>query len=144
MSAATDYLENLLIDHLFRGIQHTAPTDWYVALFTGAPSDAGGGTEITGGSYARVQVPCNSTNWRNTQNSGTGASSGTTGTTSNLLTVTFPVPSANWGTATHFALMTAPTGGSVAMQGALNAPKTINNSDPAPSFPAGTLTASLT
>lgn len=33
-----------------------APPAIYVGLFTAAPTDAGGGTECTGGSYARVQM----------------------------------------------------------------------------------------
>lgn len=49
----TNYLENKLIDHFLGTASYTMPTDVYVALFTVAPSDAGGGTEVTGGSYAR-------------------------------------------------------------------------------------------
>jgi hypothetical protein len=49
----TDYLEDKLIDHFLGTTSYTMPADVYVALFTVAPSDAGGGTEVTGGSYAR-------------------------------------------------------------------------------------------
>ena len=34
----------------------TRPTAWYVALYTAAPSDTGGGTEVSGGSYVRKAV----------------------------------------------------------------------------------------
>ncbi len=49
----TNYLENKLIDHFLGTTTYTKPSAVYVGLFTVAPSDAGGGTEVTGGSYAR-------------------------------------------------------------------------------------------
>lgn len=49
----SNYLENKLIDHFLGTTSFTAPAAVYVALYTVAPSDAGGGTEVTGGSYAR-------------------------------------------------------------------------------------------
>lgn len=140
MSSMSDYLENKLIDHLFRGLAFTAPGTLYFALFTAAPSDSGGGTEVSGGSYARVAVTPNSTNFRNTQNSGTGASSGTGGVTGNLTAITFPTPTGNWGTVTHFAVFDASSGGNLICWVALNASKNVNNGDPAPSFAIGDFT----
>lgn len=139
MSAKSDYLENKIIDHIFRATAFTAPSALYIALFTAAPSDSGGGTEVTGGSYARAQHDPSTTNWRNTQNSGTGASTGTGGATANAATVTFPTPSANWGLVTHFGVFDAPTAGNLLYHGPLSQSKTINNGDPAPTFPAGSL-----
>jgi hypothetical protein len=49
----SNYLENKLIDHFLGTASYTMPTDVYVALYTVAPGEAGGGTEVTGGSYAR-------------------------------------------------------------------------------------------
>ena len=73
-----------------------------------APSDTGGGTEVTGGSYARVTIAANTTNFDNTQNANTTAvSSGATGTTRNSVVVTFPAPTANWGVVTHFGVYDA-------------------------------------
>lgn len=143
MSALSDYAENAIIDHIFRGITFTAPTELHFALYTGAPSDSGGGTEVSGGSYARAQLDPSASNYRNTQNSGTGASSGTSGQTANAAAITFPTPSGNWGTATHVGVFDAASGGNLIAQGALAAPKTINNGDPAPTFPIGTLTFTL-
>ena len=139
MSAKTDYLENKWIDHTFRAIAFPAPSILAVGLFTAAPSDVGGGTEITGGGYARAQLDPSATNWRNTQNAGTGASSGTGGQTSNNVAITFPAPSAAWGVATHFGIWDALVGGNLLYHAPLAAQKTINNGDPAPTFPAGTL-----
>ena len=57
MSSASDYYEGQLIDHTFRTASFTKPRGLAVARFTSAPSDSAGGTEVTGGSYARVDVP---------------------------------------------------------------------------------------
>jgi hypothetical protein len=136
----TDYLENKVIDHLFRGTAYSAPATLYVSLHTAACSDSSVGTEVSGGSYARVAVTSNGTNWANTQSSGTGVSSGTSGTTSNSAAITFPAPTGNWGTVTHFGVFDASTSGNQLLCQALTASKTINNGDAAPSFAGGALT----
>src|SRR4030095_7335610 len=102
---ASDYLENLIVDHLFRTRTWTKPTALYLALYTSAPSDSGGGTEVAGGSYARVNLAPLDTNWNATQGGTSGNSSGTSGQTSNALAITFPAPTAHWGTVTHFGIL---------------------------------------
>lgn len=67
MAAMSDYLENKIVDWLFRGQTYTPPTGLYVALYTAAPSDAGGGTEVSGNNYARVNLAPSLTNWAGTQ-----------------------------------------------------------------------------
>lgn len=63
MAAASDYLEDALLDHVFRGDQpstsYTQPTAVYMALYTSDPTDADAGTEVAGGSYARQQATFN-------------------------------------------------------------------------------------
>lgn len=151
MAAMTDFLENKLIDWLFRGqaigitgasaAAGTGPTSLYVGLLTAAPSDTGGGTEVSGGSYARVAVSSSTTNWAGTQAAAsTAVSSGTSGTTSNNGTITFPAPTANWGSITHFGIYDATSGGNLLIHGALSIAKTVNNGDAAPSFAAAALT----
>lgn len=103
----------------------------YVALFTAAPSDAGGGTEVTGGSYARVARAPLDANW--------SAASATDGLTDNVAAITFPAPTANWGVITHFAVFDRLTVGNMLMWAALVASKTVNSGDPAPQFSAGAL-----
>jgi hypothetical protein len=140
MSAMSDYLENKLVDHIFRGTSFTAPTTLYVALFTAAPSDSGGGTEVSGGAYARVALTCNQTNWTQTQGGTGSASSGTSGLTANAVDITFPAPSgANWGTIVAFGIFDASTSGNLIVWGNLSASKTVNDSDAAPKFLAGAL-----
>lgn len=141
MSAMSDYLENKIIDWLLRGQAYTPPATAYVGLYTAAPSDAGGGTEVSGGSYARVAVSSSLANWAGTQSSGsTVASSGTNGTTSNNGAITFPAPTANWGTVVAFGVFDASSGGNLLFYANLSTSKTINNGDAAPSFAAGALT----
>src|SRR5688500_13817999 len=88
-AAMSDYLEVELRKHIFRTGSFTKPTVLAVGLFTAAPSDSGGGTEVSGGSYARVQRDPLDANW-------TGASA-TDGLTDNAADIVFPAPTANWG-----------------------------------------------
>lgn len=139
--ALSDYLENKLVDFLFRAQSFSAPGTVYVALFTSAPNDTGGGAEVSGGSYARVAVTSSLANWAGTQSAGsTSASSGTSGQTSNNAKVTFPAPTANWGSVTHWGIFDAATGGNLLIYAALTTAKTINSGDAAPSFGVGALT----
>ncbi len=141
MSGKGDWLENKFLDFLLRAQTFTAPTSVWVALLTAAPSDSGGGTEVSGGSYARVQVTSALANWAGTQSAGsTAASTGTGGQTSNNAAITFPAPTANWGSVTHFGLYDAATTGNLLYWAALTTAKTVNNGDASPSFAAGSLT----
>lgn len=136
----SDYLENKLIDHVFRGQAYTAPTTIYFALFTTACSDSAGGTEVTGGSYARASLAASLANWAGTQSAGsTVASSGTSGTTSNNGVVTFATPSAGWGTVTHLGVYDAVSSGNLLICRALTLSKTINSGDSV-TFPAASFT----
>jgi hypothetical protein len=140
---ASDYLENKLIDHLFRTATFAKPAALYVALHVAAPSDLGGGTEVAGGAYARVNLPPLDTNWKATQGGVVGASAGSGGATSNAVAITFPVPTANWNTVTHFGIYDAPVGGNLLIWDLLTAPRTILLGDPAPAFAVDGLTIAI-
>jgi len=143
MASMSDYLENKLIDHIFRATSYTMPATLYIALYTASPTDTGGGTEVTGGSYARVALNPSVSNWLSTNGTASGASSGTGGTTSNNATITFPAPTANWGSITHVAITDASSAGNVLFWSALTIPKTVNNGDAAPSFAVSALSVQL-
>ena len=132
---ASDYLEGKIIDHIFRTATFTKPSNIYVALYTAAPTDTGGGTQVTGGSYARVAAGPADANW--------AAPVSGNGVTSNLTAITFPTPTANWGTVVAFGIFDASTGGNLLVWGMLTASKTINNGDAAPSFAIGSLVATM-
>jgi hypothetical protein len=127
MSSFSDYTENKVVDHVLGTATFTKPTAVYVALFTAAPSDSGGGTEVSGGSYARVAATFS-------------AASG--GATSNSATIDFGTASASWGTITHMAIFDASTAGNMLAWAPLAASKTVASGD-AFQVPAGSLTVSL-
>ena len=150
MSAASNYLEDKLLDHVLNfgngsltvgsGRGYTPPATVYVALF----ADSGSGVaatlesntsgtdatskfgyyEINNGSYARQTITF------------ANAGASTTGTISSNQTVSFPVATANYQTAgttgqvvTHLALMDASTSGNVLFYGALTTSKTVSSGD---------------
>lgn len=140
-AALTDYAENKIVDWLLRGQTFTPPVTGYWALYTTACSDSAAGTEVTGGSYARVAVTASLANYAGTQSAAsTVASSGTGGTTSNNVAVTFPAPTANWGSVTHTGFLDAATAGNQIICTALTTAKTVNNGDAAPSFAPAAVT----
>jgi hypothetical protein len=151
MAAMTDFLENKYIDWYFRGQAFgvngasagagSGPTALWVALMTTVDNDGQSAkVEVTGGSYARVQITSSMANWAGTQGAGTTtASTGSSGTTSNNNVVTFPTPTGDWGRVTGYEIYDAATGGNGQYYTTLTNAKNINNGDPAPTFPAGTL-----
>ncbi len=144
MAAMSDYLENKLIDHCFRGVAFTAPVALHVGLFTAAPTDTGGGTEVTGGAYGRIALAPSLTNWAatNAVASTVNPSAGTAGTTSNNVVVTFATPTLTWGTVTAFGVFDAATAGNLLWYGTLTTSKTINVSDLV-TFPAAALSIQI-
>lgn len=126
MAAMTDYLEGELRKHIFRTASFTKPTVLAVALFTSAPSDAGGGTEVSGGSYARATLNPSDANWN--------ADGSDAGHVSNAAAIIFPAPTGNWGTVTHFGIFDAEALGNMLFHGALDDPRTINSGDAAPQY----------
>lgn len=123
----SDYMEAKILDSVFNGQAWTTINNVWVALFTAAPTDSSSGTEVTGGSYARVSTA--PADWT--------AASG--GSLNNGNAVTFPAPSANWGTVVAFAICDASTAGNQLYWGDLTSSRVINSGDGAPSFASGAL-----
>ena len=143
MAHMSGFLENKLIDQIFRGQAYTFPTTLYVGLLTATPSDTGGGTEVTGNNYGRASVAASLANFAGTQGAGTTvASSGATGTTSNNAPITFATPSGSWGTVTSFGIYDAVSGGNLLFYGSLSISKTINSGDTV-TFPAASLSIQI-
>lgn len=116
MSALSNYAEKLLLDWLMTTGSATRPTAWYVGLFTAAPSDSGGGTEVSGNGYAR-------------QSATFAAATSGAGTTDNSAAVTFTAAGGSWGTITHIGIFDALTTGNLLWHGAMTASKTIADGD---------------
>lgn len=104
MAGKSDYLENKILDHVLRNTAYTSPTTVYMALFTAAPSDAGGGTEVSTNNYSRTAITF-----------GAAAS----GAIANSSPVNFPTPSGSWGACTHFGIFDASSAGNLLYWGAL-------------------------
>lgn len=114
MAAMSNYLETALVNAVLRNTSYTSPTTVYVGLFTSDPTDAGSGTEVSGGSYTRKAM---------------AFVSPTNGATSNSSAVEFDQATASWGTVTHFGLFDASSSGNLLLHGALTTSKTIDSGD---------------
>jgi hypothetical protein len=130
MANISTYLADKLLDHANGKTSYTMPTV-YVGLYTTNPTmPAGtGGTEVSGGSYARVALGTN-----------IGAAASGSATTTGALTWT--QASANWGTVTGVGLFDASTAGNLLAAGPLSANEVVNSGDTF-SFPIGNLTDTL-
>ena len=109
----TNYLENKLLDHFLGTTTYTRPNPVYVALFTVAPGDAGGGTEVTGGSYARQTAAF------------TAASSGATSNSANIDFTGMPAANA----IVAIAIFDASTSGNMLVHGTLTTNKQTDAGD---------------
>tara|TARA_R100000353_G_scaffold129051_1_gene91682 strand:+ start:3503 stop:3895 length:393 start_codon:yes stop_codon:yes gene_type:complete len=116
MSGFSDYLEDKVLEHVFGGNAFTAPSTLYVALYTVAPSDTGGGTEVSGGAYARQ--------------TGTFTVSGTNPTTaSNTAAIEYPTATANYGTVVAVGILDASSGGNLLAYSTLDSSKVVSSGD---------------
>lgn len=109
----TNDLETRVLQWALTTGSPTRPTAWYVGLFTAAPGEAGGGTEVSGGSYVRKAV--------------TFTVSGNTA--SNNAAIEWPTATGSWGTITHVAVFDAETTGNMLAYASLTASKTISTGD---------------
>ena len=122
----SNYLETEVLEWAFTGSGGTRPTAWYLALFTAAPSDTGGGTEVSGGAYARQSV--------------TFTVSGNTA--SNSAAIEYPTATASYGTVTHVGVYDASSAGNLLCYATLTASKAIDTGDVF-RIPAGDLDITL-
>ncbi len=125
MSALANYLEAALLNLIFNKDAFTGPTV-YLALYTDDPTDADAGTEVSGGSYARVLIYDNGSG---SPDFTVAAVDGIGYKVENDNDVTFPTATASWGTVTHFGLRDAASGGNLLMHGALDYSKTVGIGD---------------
>ena len=114
MAEISNYLENALINGTLRATTFTAPTTVYISLHTADPTDAGSGTEVSGGSYIRQ--------------SATFAAPSDGASASNA-DVTFPQATGNWGTIGWIGIWDASTTGNLLYHTALDTSKTIDTGD---------------
>ncbi len=141
--AATNYLEEKLIDLVLRGVAFTSPGETFLALFTADPTDAPTANENTDASYLRQSTGA-------TPSSAWDAVTGGNGQTKNNNVITFPAITTAQITITHWCIYdtagvsTPPvaTEGNPLIHGALTASKVLDVSDVA-SFPVDALTITI-
>lgn len=109
----TNDLETRVLQWALTNGSPTRPTAWYVGLFTAAPGEAGGGTEISGSGYVRQAV--------------TFTVSGNLAT--NNAAIEWPTATGTWGTITHVAVFDALTTGNMLVYATLTASKSISTGD---------------
>jgi hypothetical protein len=114
MAEMSNFLENALINATLRNTTYTSPATVYISLWTSDPTDAGSGTEVSGGSYARTAVTM-------------GAPSN--GVSLNSADVTFPTATASWGTVGWIGINDALTTGNLLYHTPLDTSKTIDSGD---------------
>jgi hypothetical protein len=112
----SNYLENLSLDLILGAV----PSGWtrpaglgtvYLAFFSAAPTDAGGGTEISGNNYSRTSIT----------NDGTNFSAAASGVKTNAAQFNGPVYSGTTATHVAWALFDASSGGNMLYWGDLAA-----------------------
>ena len=109
----TNFLETEILDHVFAGAAYTAPSTKYIGLFTAAPGETGGGTEVSGNAYARQTMAFTTSG----------------DTTSNNAAVEFPTATGSWGTITHVGIFDAASSGNLMVYATLTASKAIASGD---------------
>lgn len=114
MSAFSDYSEANILNYITGRAAMPARTDAFLALFSTIPTDTGG-TELTGGAYARVNVTA------------AFGSAPVGDTISNSATISFPTASSAWATIKGYGLYDASTGGNLLWRGATSTDITVNS-----------------
>jgi hypothetical protein len=124
MAAKKQPLSNALLDAVLSNVSYTSPATVYTGLYTTTPTATTAGTEVAGGSYARVASAFDPAAAGSTANSGA---------------ITFPVATAAWGTVNGAAISDALAAGNQLYFGALGTPKTVGIGDQL-NFAIGALT----
>ena len=105
--------ETRVLTWVFTNGTATRPTAWYLGLYTAAPGEGGGGTEVSGGSYAREVLALTV--------SGNAATNGSA--------IEFTAATASWGTVTYVGIFDASTSGTLIAYSALDTSKTVGIGD---------------
>jgi len=116
MAGFSDYLEDKVLEHVFGGNAYSAPSTLYVALYTVAPTDTGGGTEVSGGAYARQSAAFTVSGTNPTQ-------------ASNSAAIEYPTATANYGTVVAVGIFDASSSGNLLAYANLTASKVVSTGD---------------
>ncbi|MBX3266428.1 MAG: hypothetical protein KF831_06945 [Acidobacteria bacterium] len=118
----THFLANELIDYI-----RSNYTSVWIGLFTADPNKNGGGTEVAGGSYARVEMDTDDV-----------FPAAANSETANDSIVSFPTATASWGAITSIGLWDASSAGNLLTWHELPTPRPVGNGDNM-AFPIGNI-----
>lgn len=117
MAQMSNYLENALVNHVFRNTPFTTPGVVHMAIFSSDPGEDASGTELESGTspgYARKTFTL-------------GAP--TDGVASNDAEILFAAATGDWVAATHIAVFDEATGGNMLMYKALPSSVSVLNTN---------------
>ena len=103
MAGKSDYLENAVLNHVIGGPNYARPGVVYLALYTVPPTDAGGGTEVSGAGYARAAVTNNAVNFP----------AAVAGVKQLAVAQSFPESAGDWGTVVAMGIFDADPAGNL-------------------------------
>lgn len=109
MAAASNYLEEAILNYFFRGQTVQQPSELYLALYINDPTDNDTGSEIRGAGYQRQRIRFDAP-----------TQVGDKGSIVNTETVEFPIAEGDWGQISHWAIRTAASGGQMLTRGAFS------------------------
>lgn len=107
--SASNFLQTQLINAVLDGGTYTGPTTVYAALYSVTPTASSAGTELDGSGYSRQSVSFDIT----------------AGVGTNDAAVEFGPATADWTTATGWAVLDDSTGGNVLFYGSFSTAQTV-------------------
>ena len=113
----TDFTEDAVLEHFFNNVDLASYATVWLGLFSAAPSDTGGGTELTGNGYARIDV------------SGNFTVGGVATRAGNTAAIEFQASGGDWSSATHFGVFSLVTAGTLLFWGALTTARQIDDGE---------------
>lgn len=122
MANASNYLEQQIINHIFRANTFSKPTTIAIGLTLDVPTDSAYTEVANANGYARYTNASGDSAWD---------APGAGGTTQNAAEFTFATATGDWGTVSGVIITDNATygGGNVLMHGALTTPKLVQNGD---------------
>ena len=115
MGSFTNFMEKAVLNAIGGNDAPIASMSLWMGLFTAAPSDASGGTEVSGGNYYRKSVGA----WTSATVLASGVGF------SNATNTTFQTATGNWGNITHYGLFNDSATGNMILWSSLSNSMTI-------------------
>lgn len=115
MPGKNNFLKDTIINEVLRNTDYTPAATVYLALYTSAPTDSGGGTEVSGNGYARQAIAFDAPS--------------PAGQTQNTDLESFTASGGNFGTIVAFSIHDALTVGNFLYWGNLDTSRVINDGD---------------